>query len=86
MTLQLELPSDIVDAVHVSGGDPAVTVMQELILGMFQKGTVTGGRAASVLGLSRRGFVSLVKERQITLPLGVADFEAELETLNNLGA
>jgi len=86
MTLQLELPSDIVDAVHVSGGDPAMAVMQELILGMFQRGIVPGGRAASVLGLSRRGFVSLVKERQITLPLGVADFEAELETLNNLGA
>jgi len=36
--------------------------------------------------LSRREFNELVKDKQITLPFGISDFEAELETLRSLGA
>lgn len=86
MTLQLDLPRDMVDAVCVSGEDPSVAFKQELILGLFQRGVVASGRAAEVLGLSRREFNELVKDKQITLPLEISDFDAELETLKSLRA
>ena len=81
MELLLDVPEEVLQAVQTPGSDPAQAVLRELVLALFQGGRLSAGRSAKILGLTRREFHGLLKERQITLPLDLPDFEAELARL-----
>lgn len=81
MELLLDVPEEVLQAVQTPGSDPAQAVLRELVLALFQGGRLSAGRSAKILGLTRREFHGLLKERQITLPLDLADFESELARL-----
>jgi predicted HTH domain antitoxin len=81
MELLLDVPEEVLQAVQTPGSDPAEAVLRELVLALFQRGSLSAGRSAKILGLARREFHELLKERQVTLPLDLADFESELARL-----
>lgn len=41
----------------------AETARELIILGLYQEGRISGGKAAELLGLTRRGFVSLLARK-----------------------
>ena len=81
MELLLDVPEEVLQALQTPGSDPAEAVLRELVLALFQRGSLSAGRSAKILGLTRREFHELLKEREVTLPLSLADFEAELARL-----
>lgn len=61
-TLQIVLPKEFL---ALLGAQPqAVEVAKEfIVLGLYQEGRISGGKAAELLGLTKRGFVSLLARK-----------------------
>jgi len=61
-TLQIEFPKDLL---ALLGAQPkaAETAKEFVILGLYQESRISGGKAAELLGLTRRGFVSLLARK-----------------------
>ena len=61
-TLQIALPKDFL---ALLGAQPqAAEIAKEfIILGLYQEGRISGGKAAELLGLTKRGFVSLLARK-----------------------
>ena len=54
MELLLDLPEEVLQAVQMPGSDPAEAVLRELVLALFQRGGLSAGRSAKILGLTYR--------------------------------
>jgi predicted HTH domain antitoxin len=57
---------------------------QEIAVLLFQKEKLTLGQASRLAGMSQLHFQHLLASRQIPLHYDVADFEADLNTLQEL--
>ena len=64
MMLQLELPASLT-ALLGAQAQASELVKEYLVLGMYQENRISGGKAAELLGLTRRGFVSLLARKGI---------------------
>jgi predicted HTH domain antitoxin len=63
-TLQLEFSTDL--AALLGAQSQAIEIAKEyIILGLYQENRISGGKAAELLGLTRRGFVSLLARKGI---------------------
>ncbi len=62
MDLQVSLPEDVL-ALLGGTSQAAQAVKEFTILGLYQEGRVSGGKAAELLGLTRRGFVALLARK-----------------------
>ena len=58
--------------------------MQELALALFQREKLTLGQASRLAEMSQWQFQQLLGSRNIPIHYGVADFEADLHTLDKL--
>lgn len=61
-TLRIAFPKDLL---ALLGAQPqaAETAREFVILGLFQENRISGGKAAELLGLTRRGFVALLARK-----------------------
>lgn len=61
-TLHIALPKDFL---ALLGAPPQATeaAREFIILGLYQEGRVSGGKAAELLGLTKRGFVALLARK-----------------------
>lgn len=62
--LHISLPKEFADLLGVQV-QAAETAKEFIVLGLYQEGRVSGGKAAELLGLTRRGFISLVARKGI---------------------
>lgn len=62
--LHIAFPEDVAGLL---GAQPqAAEIARELILlGLYQEGRISGGKAAELLGLTRQGFISLLARKGI---------------------
>ncbi|MDP2975965.1 MAG: UPF0175 family protein [Anaerolineales bacterium] len=62
--LQIVFPKDLL---ALLGAQPqaAETAKELIILGLYQENRISGGKAAELLGLTKRGFVSLLARKGI---------------------
>ena len=60
--LQIAFPKDLL---ALLGAQPqaAETAKELIILGLYQENRISGGKAAELLGLTKRGFVSLLARK-----------------------
>jgi predicted HTH domain antitoxin len=60
--LQIVFPKDLL---ALLGAQPqaAETAKELIILGLYQENRISGGKAAELLGLTKRGFVSLLARK-----------------------
>jgi predicted HTH domain antitoxin len=63
-TLQVTLPKDFL-ALLGSPPQAAEAVKEFAILGLYQEGRISGGKAAELLGLTQRGFLALLARKGI---------------------
>ncbi|MFH1907825.1 MAG: UPF0175 family protein [Chloroflexota bacterium] len=62
--LQIVFPKDLL---ALLGAQPqaAETAKELIILGLYQENRISGGKASELLGLTKRGFVSLLARKGI---------------------
>jgi len=63
----------------------AAELMQEVALLLYQKEKLTLGQASRLAGMSQLQFQFLLASRQIPIHYDVAEFEADLKTLREMG-
>ncbi len=81
-TLQIALPKDFL---ALLGAPPqaAETAKEFIILGLYQEGRISGGKAAELLGLTKLGFVSLLARKGIDyFRLTLDEWAEEVATVN----
>ncbi len=64
-TLHLTLPKDLADLLGPAQGQAAENVKEFAVIGLFQEGRISAGKAAELLGLTLPGFASLLARKGI---------------------
>lgn len=62
--LEIALPKDIL-ALLGNKSQAGETVREFVLLGLYQEGRLSGGKAAELLQLTKRGFVALLARRGV---------------------
>jgi predicted HTH domain antitoxin len=78
--MNIVIPDEIVQATRLTSSE----LMQELALALFQREKLTLGQASRLAGMSQWQFQQFLGSRNIAIHYGVADFEADLRTLEEL--
>ncbi len=60
--LEIALPKDILTLLG-NKSQAGETVREFILLGLYQEGRISGGKAAELLQLTKRGFVALLARR-----------------------
>ena len=60
-------------------------MLQELALALFQREKLTFGQASRLAGMSHWQFQHLLASRRIAIHYDVAELEADVQTLRDLG-
>ncbi len=81
LTLSVTLPREFV-ALLGAPAQASATVHEYVILGLFQEARISGGKAAQLLGLTRRGFLALLARKGIPqIRLAPEEWDAEVARL-----
>ena len=64
LTFPITLPGEFV-ALLGAPAQAAETAREYILLGLYVEGRISGGKAAELLGLTRRGFLSLLARKGI---------------------
>jgi predicted HTH domain antitoxin len=75
------IPEEILLSAHIT----AAELLQELALLLFQQKKLTLGQASRLVGMSQLQFQHLLASRRLPVHYDVADFEADLRTLREMG-
>lgn len=57
--VQVTLPDELVQLLNKTGDDLSARVREALVLHLFQESTISGGKAAQLLGISKDAFRDL---------------------------
>jgi predicted HTH domain antitoxin len=79
--MSLVIPDEVLHAAGMS----AAEFMQEVAVLLFQKEKLSLAQASRLAGVTRLQFQHLLASRRIPLHYDVADFEADLATLKEMG-
>ena len=79
--MSLVIPDEVLQTVHMTMSE----LMQEIAVLLYQKDKLTLGQASRMAGLSQLQFQFVLASRQIPIHYDVAEFEADLKTLHDLG-
>ena len=80
-TMSVVIPDDILHTIHMT----AEEVMQEIAILLCQRGKLTLGQASRLAGMGQSQLQFLLASRQIPIHYDVAEFEADLKTLREMG-
>lgn len=75
------ISEDILYATHMTEAE----FLQEVAILLYEKGKLSLGKASKLAQMGRIQFQLLLASRQIPINYGVKDFDADLNTLRNLG-
>jgi predicted HTH domain antitoxin len=79
--MSVVIPDEILHTTRMT----AAELLQEIAVLLFQKDKLTLGQASHLAQLSQLQFQFLLASREIPVHYDVADFEADLKTLRELG-
>ena len=75
------IPDEILHATHMT----SVELTQEIALLLYQRERLTLGQASRLAHMSQLQFQFLLASRRIPVHYDVADFDADLKTLQGMG-
>lgn len=75
------IPDEILHTAHIT----AAELMQEIAILLYQKEKLTLGQASQLAQMSQLQFQFLLASRQIPIHYDVAEFDADLKTLREMG-
>ena len=79
--MSIVISEDILYATHMTEAE----FLQEVAVLLYEKGKLTLGKASKLAQMRRIQFQLLLASRQIPLNYGIDDFDADLDTLRDLG-
>jgi predicted HTH domain antitoxin len=79
--MSVVIPDDIIQSTRLT----AQELTQELAVALFQREKLTLGQASRLAQMNQWQFQQLLASRQIPIHYDVADFEADLQTLTEIG-
>lgn len=79
--MSVVIPDEILHTAHISGAE----LTQEIAILLYQKERLTLGQASRMAHLPRLQFQLVLASREIPVHYDVADFDADLQTLKDLG-
>lgn len=79
--MSIVIPDEIVHTTHMTSAE----LMQEIAILLYQKERLTLGQASRLAGVNQLQFQFVLASRQIPLHYDVAEFEADLKTLREMG-
>ena len=79
--MSIVIPDEILHTIHMTAGE----LMQEIAVLLYLKEKLTLGQASRLAGMSQFQFQFLLASRQIPIHYGIADFDADLKTLREMG-
>jgi predicted HTH domain antitoxin len=78
--MSIVIPDEIVQSTRLTQAE----FVQELAIALYQRLALTLGEASRLAGLNQWQFQQLLGARNIQIHYGVADFDTDLKTLNEL--
>ncbi|MBM2849346.1 MAG: hypothetical protein HW418_2288 [Anaerolineales bacterium] len=79
--MSIVIPDEILHTIHMTAGE----LMQEIAVLLYLKEKLTLGQASRLASMSQLQFQFLLASRQIPIHYGIADFDADLKTLREMG-
>jgi len=79
--MSVVIPDEILHTIHMTSEE----LMQEIAIMLYQKEKLTLGQASRLVGMSQLHFQFLLASRQIPIHYDVAEFEADMKTLREMG-
>ena len=79
--MSVVIPDEVLYAIHMTADE----LMQEVAILLYQKEKLTLGQASRLAGVSQFQFQFLLASRRIPVHYDVAEFEADLKTLRDMG-
>lgn len=79
--MSLVISDDVLEIAHMT----ATELAQEIAVLLYQRDKLTLGQASQLARMSQLQFQHLLASRSIAVHYGVADFEADLQTLREMG-
>jgi predicted HTH domain antitoxin len=78
MSITLEIPNNIHEALHVSPAETKQRLKLELAVALYAQNALGLGKAAQLAGLSRLDFNEVLAERKILMHYGQKELEEDL--------
>jgi predicted HTH domain antitoxin len=79
--MSVVISDEVLHTAHISGAE----LTQEIAVLLYQKDRLTLGQASRMAHVSQLQFQQLLASRDIPIHYDVAEFEADLQTLKDLG-
>ena len=79
--MSLIIPDEIIQTIHMTPAE----LIQEIAILLYQKEKLTLGQASHLAGMRQLQFQFLLASRQIPVHYDIAEFEADLKTLREMG-
>lgn len=79
--MSVVISDEILHTTHMTKAE----LLQEIAILLYQKEKLTLGQASKLAQISQVQFQHVLASRQISIHYDVAEFEADLKTLHNLG-
>lgn len=79
--MSVVIPDEVLYTVHMTSAE----LIQEIAVLLYQREKLTLGQASRLAGMSQLQFQFLLASRHIPIHYDVAEFEADLKTLHEMG-
>lgn len=85
MTVHINIPPSIEDAIRAAGGDVTSAVREAAFVEFYRRGLISHGKLAQELGIARTQVDSLLKRYNVTEDLmTVEELEKQLDTIRRI--
>lgn len=79
--VEIELPRDLLTALNVPASEIKQRTTEWVALALFQEGSVSSGKAAEMLGITKSEFISLLNQRRLPyLDVAPEELAHDMET------
>jgi predicted HTH domain antitoxin len=65
MALEVPLPKELVSMLGFSPAQTVQTIQEFLVIGLYREGQISSGKAAELLGMTKREFIRLLARKGI---------------------
>jgi predicted HTH domain antitoxin len=65
VVLEVPLPRDVVSILGLAQAQVVQNIQEFLVIGLYQEGRISAGKAAELLGITKRGFIRLLARKGI---------------------
>jgi len=65
IVLEVPLPKELVSMLGFARAQTVQTIQEFLVIGLYQEGRISSGRAAELLGMSKREFIRLLARKGV---------------------